>query len=409
MQLVEQHRIDRFDVRWQAIDAAAFASKNLYNAALYLTRQTYIESHTLLTYGELDKLLQPTGEYRVLPAKVAQWVLKQVTIAWKSYLAACAAWEANPSRFLGHPRLPKYLPKQGRNLLTYTEQAISRAPKNRGYVVPSGLDIRVQTRQTAIDQVRIVPHASHYTVEVIYERPVMPADVDPTRIAAIDIGLNNLAAVTTNQPGITPFLVQGRPLKAINQWYNKRRAQLQTKLRSGQYTSRRLDILADKRGRQISDYLHVVSRRIVDWLVEQRMGMLIIGKNDGWKQAASLGKRSNQNFVFVPHARFVQMLQYKAELLGIRVSVSEESYTSKCSFLDLEPIGKRDTYMGQRIKRGLFRASDGRWLNADVNGAYNILRKVVPNAFGNGIEGVVVHPVRIALANRRHDSNVAVV
>jgi putative transposase len=408
MQLVEQHRIDRSDIRWRAIDAAAFASKNLYNAAMYLTRQTHIKYHTLLSYGELDKLLQPTGEYRVLPA-VAQWVLKQVTHAWKSYLAACAAWEANPSRFPGHPRLPKYLPKQGRNLLTYTEQAISRAPENRGYVVPSRLDIRVQTRRSAIDQARIVPHASHYTVEVNYERPVTPADLDPTRIAAIDIGLNNLAAVTTNQPGITPFLVQGRPLKAINQWYNKRRAQLQAKLPSGQYASRRLDILADKRGRQISDYLHVVSRRIVDWLVEQRMGMLIIGKNDGWKQAASLGKRSNQNFVFVPHARFVQMLQYKAELLGIRVTVSEESYTSKCSFLDLEPVGKHDTYMGQRIKRGLFRASDGRWLNADINGAYNILRKVVPNAFGNGIGGVVVHPVRIALANRRYDSNVSAV
>jgi putative transposase len=409
MQLVEQHRIDRSDIRWRAIDAAAFASKNLYNAALYLTRQTYIKNHTLLSYGELDRLLQPTGEYRVLPAKVAQWVLKQVTLAWKSYLAACAAWEANPSRFPGHPRLPKYLPKQGRNLLTYTEQAISRSPKNRGYVVPSRLDIRVQTRQSAIDQVRIVPHASHYTVEVIYERPITPADVDPTRIAAIDIGLNNLAAVTTNQPGITPFLVQGRPLKAINQWYNKRRAQLQAKLPSGQYASRRLDILADKRGRQISDYLHVVSRRIVDWLVEQRMGMLIIGKNDGWKQAASLGKRSNQNFVFVPHARFIEMLRYKADLVGIWVIVTGENYTSKCSFLDLESVGKQEAYVGARIKRGLFRASDGRWLNADINGAYNILRKVVPNAFGNGIGGVVVHPVRIALANGRYDSNVSAV
>jgi transposase len=168
---------------------------------------------------------------------VAQWVLRHVTLAWTSYFAACAAWQADPSRFLGHPQLPKYRDKQGRNLLTYTEQAISRAPKNRGYVVPSGLDIRVQTRQTAIDQVRIVPHASHYTVEVIYERLVTPADVDPTRRAAIDIGLNNLAAVTTNQPGITPLLVQGRPLKALNQWYNKRRTQLQAQLSAGQYTS----------------------------------------------------------------------------------------------------------------------------------------------------------------------------
>ncbi len=230
MRLVEQHRIDRYDARWQAIDAAAFASKNLYNAALYLTRQAFIHERRILTYEEMARDMKASMEFRALPAKVAQWVLRQVALAWKSYFAACAAWEAEPSRFLGHPKLPKYLDKRGRNLLTYTEQAISRAPKNRGYAIPSGLDIRVETRQTAIDQVRIVPHASHYTVEVIYERPVTPADIDPTRVASVDIGLNNLAAVTFNQPGLAPFLVNGRPLKAINQWYNKRRARLQAKL-----------------------------------------------------------------------------------------------------------------------------------------------------------------------------------
>src|SRR5215831_7145742 len=188
--------------------------------------------------------MKTSEEYRALPAKVAQWALRQVALAWKRYFAASAAWEADPSRFLGHPKLPKYLDKQGRNLLTYTEQAISRAPKNRGYVVPSGLDIRVETRQTGIDQARIVPHASHYTLEVISERPVTPAEVGPTGIAAIDIGLNNLAAVTFDQPGMLPFLVNGRPLKAINQWYNKRRAQMQAKLPAGVFVSRQLDIVA---------------------------------------------------------------------------------------------------------------------------------------------------------------------
>jgi putative transposase len=228
------------------------------------------------------------------------------------------------------------------------------------------------------------------------------------RTAAIDIGLNTLAAVTFNQPGVIPFLVNGRPLKAINQWYNKRRARLQAKLPQGVYASRQLDILTDKRGRQITDYLHVASRRIVDQLVKQRIGTLVIGKNDGWKQTIGLRKRTNQNFVFVPHARFIEMLRYKAELVGIRVVVSEESYTSKCSFLDLEPVGRQDVYAGKRVKRGLFLAADGRRLNADINGAFNILRKVVPNAFGNGIGGVVVHPVRIALANGSHGSHVHV-
>jgi transposase len=140
--------------------------------------------------------------------------------------------------------------------------------------------------------------------------------------------------------------------------------------------------------------------------------MLVIGKNDGWKQAITLGKRTNQNFVFVPHARFIAMLTYKAELVGIQVQITEESYTSQASFLDGDPLPVYDpanlapVFSGKRVKRALYRASDGRHLNADINGAYNIMRKVAPDAFGNGIGGVVVHPVRIALANGPHGSNV---
>jgi IS605 OrfB family transposase len=152
----------------------------------------------------------------------------------------------------------------------------------------------------------------------------------------------------------------------------------------------------------------------VQWLVGQRIGTLIIGKNDGWKQAIGLGKRTNQNFVFVPHARFIEMLTYKAELEGIQVMVSEESYTSQASFLDGDPLLVYDpahpapVFSGRRVTRGLYRAADGRRMNADVNGAYNILRKVVTDAFGNGIEGVVVHPVRMTLANGPHGSTVHV-
>jgi len=248
-------------------------------------------------------------------------------------------------------------------------------------------------------------------MEVIYERQVTPAAVDPARAASVDIGLNPLAAVTFHQPGLAPFLVNGRPLKALNQWYNKRRARLPAKLSNGIFASRQLDILADKRARHMSDYLHVASRRLVDRLVKHRVGTLVVGKNDGWKQASGLGKRTNQNVVFVPHARFVEMLQYKAELVGIHVVVSEESYTSKRSFLDLEPLGKQEVYAGKRgkrVKRGLFQATDGRRLNADITGAFNSLRKVVPDAFGNGIGGVVVHPARITLANGPHGRNVHV-
>jgi hypothetical protein len=132
MRLVEQHRIDRYDPRFAAIDAAAFASKHLSNAALYTTRQAFIHQRRVITYEELARDMKTSGEFRALPAKVAQWVVRQVTLAWTSYFAACRAWEEDSTRFLGHPRLPKYLDKQGRNLLTYTEQAISRAPTHHG-------------------------------------------------------------------------------------------------------------------------------------------------------------------------------------------------------------------------------------------------------------------------------------
>ncbi|HEX5440958.1 MAG TPA: RNA-guided endonuclease TnpB family protein, partial [Ktedonobacterales bacterium] len=149
MHLVERHRIDRHDPRFGAIDTAACASKNLYNAALYQMRQQFVQTGTAIAYGNLDQLMQPTEQYRALPAKVAQWVLKQVCAAWDSYFAACAAYRANSSAFLGHPKLPKYLDKQGRNLLTYTNQALSRVALREGVIVCSGLPLRVATRQYA--------------------------------------------------------------------------------------------------------------------------------------------------------------------------------------------------------------------------------------------------------------------
>jgi putative transposase len=210
--------------------------------------------------------------------------------------------------------------------------------------------------------------------------------------------LNNLAAITSNKPGFVPVLVNGRPLKHINQFYNKRKAQLQAKLgRNG--STRLMENITTRRTRQITHYLHTHSRRIIDLLVREGIGVLIIGKNDGWKQGITLGRRTNQNFVQVPHARFIQMLQYKATLVGIEVRTINESHTSKCSFLDAEPIHHHDHYCGRRTQRGMFRSADGRRINADVNGAYNIIRKAIPNAFGNGIGGVVVHPVGIAPTN----------
>src|SRR6266542_7030688 len=167
MRLVEQHRINRHDPRFAAIDAAAFASKNLYNATNYLVHQAYILRAERIRYSALARQMQVTAPYRALPAKVSQWVLKQVCAAWDSYSAALSAWKADPSRFLGRPRLPNYLHKQGRNLLTYTLQAISRPLLRQRIAQPSGCPSKCQTRQTAVQQVRIVPRGTHYSVEIV--------------------------------------------------------------------------------------------------------------------------------------------------------------------------------------------------------------------------------------------------
>ncbi len=408
MQLVEQHRIDRHDPRWKAIDEATFASKNLYNAALYVKRQAYIHEHyRVISHTDLDKQMQPTAEYRALPAKIAQWVLKQVCAAWESYFAAVAEWERNPAKFLGHPKLPQYLAKDGRNLLVYTAQAISRDPKNAGWIVPSQVPIRVATKlmHAEMAQVRLVPKATHFVVEVIYERAPEQASVDPARIASIDIGVNNLAAITSNKPGFHPLLVNGRPLKSLNQSYNKRRATMQAKLPNDTFTSRAIDHLTDHRTRSIISYLHTASRAIIDLLVQEGIGALVIGKNTGWKQEVHMGRKNNQSFVFIPHAHFIELLQCKAALVGIQVFTIEESHTSKCSFLDLEPIGHHEHYVGKRVKRGLFRAGTGQMINADINGSYNILRRFAPQVFADGVASFLLRPIPMPLPDRRQDKS----
>ena len=407
MQLVEQHVIDRADPRYGIIDAAAFASKNLYNAANYEIRQAYIFEKRYLHYNEMDKRMQSHEAYRALPAKVAQQVLRQLDQCWQGFSAARKAYRHDPSKFLGKPKLPRYKDKtKGRNILVYTDQAISRKGLKRGLICPSMLPIEVKTKQTSIDQVRIVPRHGYYVVEVIYERPIQQADVNPALCVGIDLGITNLAAIASNKPGFVPRLVNGRPLKAMNQWYNKCKAQLQKKLgKAG--TTKQMEQLTNKRNRRINHALHTASRQIIDLLIEEGIGTLIIGKNDGWKLDVEMGSRNNQNFVQIPHARFIDMLTYKAELVGIQVILTEESYTSKASFLDLDPLpvrnpklAQRPEFSGSRVKRGLYRASGKRYLNADVNGAYNILRKGKPDAFtAKGIAGLVVHPVRMVHTN----------
>ena len=411
MQLVEQHVINRHDPRYSVIDEAAFKSKNLYNAALYEVRQAFIHEGKYLNYNEMDRRMQSHEAYKALPSKVSQQVLVLLDKNWTAFFEARAAYKEDPSTFTGRPRLPKYKHKtEGRNILVYTVQALSQPAMRDGLIRPSGLPIIIVTEHTVVDQVRIVPRNGHYVVEIVYTREPVQAKVDPSFCVGIDLGVTNLAAIASNREGLAPRLVNGRPIKAWNQWYNKRMKELKKQLPKAdrERVTRQMERITNTRNRRIHHYLHTASKRIIDFLVANGIGTVIIGKNPLWKQETSMGKRNNQNFVSIPHARFIDMLTYKAALVGIQVEVREESYTSKASFLDLDPIPdykpndeEEHIFSGKRIGRRnrLYRTKDGRTICADVNGAYNILRKSRPDAFSKakGVAGYVVHPVRLAV------------
>ena len=404
MRLVERHIIQKNHRFYPEIDRLCFLSKNLYNYTNYLVRQSFVFEKIYLHYYELQKTVQNGEPYQALPAKVSQQILMVLERNWKSFLAANEAYKQNQSKFNGRPRLPRYKNKiTGRNVLVYTAQAISKRQLKQGIINPSKTEIYLPTKveTSQIKQVRIVPRLNHYVIEVIYEAKEKQYLLEENSVASIDIGLNNLATLTFNQAGIKPLLINGKPLKSINQYYNKVKSFRQSLLQENQ-SSKKLKKLCNKREFKINDYLHKASRLIIDTLINEKIGTLIIGQNQGWKQKINLGKRNNQNFVYVPYNKLIEMLSYKAQMVRIKVIITEESYTSKASFLDNDAIpvykkGKENqaTFSGKRVKRGLYRSGCGKLLNADVNGSLNIMRKALPNVFDYGIEGVVVHPVRV--------------
>ncbi|HZT99532.1 MAG TPA: transposase [Ktedonobacteraceae bacterium] len=408
MKLVEQHVIKRSDPRYPRLDAAAFASKNLWNAANYLVRQSFIFQGIYLNNTAVFHLIKEHAAYQALPRKVSNQVLLQLHQAWIGFFEAMEEWHQHPERFTGRPNLPGYKHKtQGRNLLVYEKGAIWKRQLDQGVVAVTELGALVPTAQNreTVCQVRIVPKGDHYVIEVVYQEEARPASVDPAWFVAVDLGVSVLAALISNKPGFIPRLVNGGPIKSLNQFYNKQCAHHQSKLaKANRFTSRQLRRITTKRNRRILHYLHTASRRIIELLVAEGIGTLIIGKNALWKQEVEMGRRNNQNFVQVPHTRFIELLTYKAQLVGIGVILTEESYTSRASFLDRDEIpvynpsrAEEPRFSGKRDGRWYY-ASNKRMIHSDVNGSYNIGRKVVPTAFdGPGIAAPAVRPRRLAV------------
>ena len=408
MRLVERHMIKESSKEYRILDELCFKSKNIYNTTLYHIRQEYIKSGTYLSYFSLQKKFQDEKQfdYYAIPSKVSQQTMRMVDQNFRSFFMANVDYKKNPKKYKAKPRIPKYLDSiQGRFITIYTNQAISKIWLDKGYIVLTkvkGIKIKLKAKidRKNINQIRIVPRIGYIAVEVIYTKSDSVKKKDNGKYASIDLGVDNLATITSNIDSHIPFVISGKKVKSINHYYNKRKAFLQSRIPKDKpfKTTKRMRRLCKNREFKINDYFHKASRYIVNHLVSQNINTLIIGNNKGWKQDTNIGKVNNQNFVSIPYYKLICMLTYKCEMEGISVNIVTEEYTSKCSFLDMEEIGKHDQYFGKRIKRGLFQSSNGTLINADVNGSYNILRKCKPNAFADGILGVVVHPYVLCLS-----------
>lgn len=409
MLLVETHIIKKSHILYKECNHLCFLSKNLYNTSLYNIKIQYEKDNSFFTYHQLSKKFSSENnvDYRALPAKVSQQIMMILERNYKSYFKSLNSYRNNPYKFKGVPKPPSFKHKiNGRNIVSYTSQSISKIEfKKNGLIKLSGTDISFNTKIVdfkLIKQVRIVPLKNNtFKIEVVYNKQELPNVVSNGLTCGIDIGLNNLFAVAFSDQSKQSIIISGRPLKSINQYYNKKRADIQNKL--GNYIdkngdkkqikkSKRLYKLTTKRNNKINDYVHNSTKILVKKLKQNNVSRVVIGKNDYWKDEINIGKKNNQNFVSLPHARIIDVLKYKLELIGVEVILREESYTSKCSLIDMEPIKKHIKYIGNRIERGLFMSKDKTLINADINGAGNILRKELPNAFADGIEGLVVSP-----------------
>ncbi len=359
------------------------------------------EVRPMVDYNFLDCLFKvmKQADYRALPTQSSQWVMKYVYQNWKSFFASIKDYGRHPEKYRGRPRMPSYSRAKDKEVVFTNQDCEIKEGK---YLKLPKTSFRLNIgklgyKDGKLKQVRVVPRYGQYVVELIFESLVETEALDKERFMAIDLGLNNLATIVTTT-GLQPVLVKGKHIKAINQYYNKLKAHYTSILRQGMnpkegpHTSKRLEQLHRNRHRRIKDLFHKASHQIIRLAVEQNIGTIIIGQNEGWKQESDMGKRTNQSFCHIPHHMLKSMIRYKAAQSGISVQFTEEAYTSKASFLDGDPLpmygeGQAGTFSGTRVYRGLYRSLKS-LINADVNGAANILRKVVPTAIAYGIAGL---------------------
>jgi len=380
-----------------ALTLLCHRAKNLYNLANFYVRQELFHLGSVLTYYNLAFMLRGQPAYQTLPAQTAQQVLRQVAGDWRAFFAACRAYRRDPKKFLGAPRPPRYRPRDGESIVTFTNQQCRIIGGWLHFPKKSGLS-PIHTRIECFRQVRVVPKGICYVIEIVYHKESITPGLDPRRALGIDLGVANLVTVVNNI-GVPPFAISGGAAKSANQFYNKKLARLRSAATNANntQTTKRIQRLTRTRANKVGDIFHKASRAVVAFCKRYHIGTIAIGYNPRWKQECHLGRRNNQTFVLLPSHALIRQIQYKAKLAGIRVVLVDERYTSRCSFLDGETVGRHERYAGQRVKRGLFKARSGVLINADVNAAYNILQQAVPEASVDGIEGNGLHSVLIGL------------
>ena len=399
-------KITRTEQIWlkpnKTISNLCHLSKNLYNQGNYIIKNA--EKGKWIHYGDLESILNgkgtdPSENYKQLPSGTAQHILISLDKSWKGFFRAIKSWKKNPEKFFSKPNPPRYKKKNGEHILLFTNRQCKIKDKILKFPMKVGLEIKTRlSDDTNLREVRIIPKGVGYVCEIVYQKEVDIKEKDKSRIVGIDFGSKNIIAMVNNI-GMKPIIIKddGTGIKSINQYYNKRKAELQRiydkqDIKDGDKL-RRLKVKRDKKA---NDWVHKLTRWIVNCCVKHNIGQIIVGHNNNWKQKIKLGRRNNQNFVLIPFDQIIQKLAYKVEEVGITLKEQEESHTSKCSFLDNEPIKHHNKYVGKRITRSLFKSANGILIHADVNAGYNIIKKAIPKAFSNGCEwigGCALHPL----------------
>ena len=401
IQLVEKHCISKNNKYYDLLDYYCYMSKNLYNFANYHIRQNFTKEGIYLNYNKIDKVMkleENEKDYRnMITSQSAQQCLKLLDKNWKSFFSAIKDYNKHKEKYLGRPKLPKYLPKNGRNILIFTNQ---NCKLKNGYIhFPKKLNgFTIKTNLQSFQQVRVLPKSNKMVIEIVYNKEINETKEDNGKYISIDIGLDNLATLTNNL-NKQPIIVSGRKIKSINQYYNKQMSHYKSiakRMNNLDYT-KRMNRLTNKRNNLIDDLIHKASRKVVDYALSYGVNTIVIGNNKNWKQNSKMSSKINQKFISIPHSKLIQQIEYKANLVGINVIITEESYTSGTSFLDNELPIKENYNKSRRVYRGLFVSNNGIRINSDVNGSLQIMKKVFPNAFSHGIEDYWFNPIRVDL------------